>query len=168
MHIDSENLFASETITTLKINYTSSKKKKKNLHFFYTQAKRTLWFYWTFWLWNTQGRRLSICWFPKWTLSLWLSQVHMISTWNIWLVKDWLKWSWLDSSVQFISVAHLCPTLCDPMNHSTPGLPVHHQLLGFTQDSRPSSQWCHPAISSSVVPFSSCPQSLPASGSLDS
>ena len=32
-------------------------------------------------------------------------------------------------------------------------------------DSRPSSQWCHPAISSSVVPFSSCPQSLPASKS---
>ena len=32
-------------------------------------------------------------------------------------------------------------------------------------DSRPSSQWCHPAISSSVIPFSSCPQSLPASGS---
>ena len=33
------------------------------------------------------------------------------------------------------------------------------------RDSRPSSQWCHPAISSSVVPFSSCPQSLPASES---
>ena len=32
-------------------------------------------------------------------------------------------------------------------------------------DSRSSSQWCHPAISSSVIPFSSCPQSLPASGS---
>ena len=32
-------------------------------------------------------------------------------------------------------------------------------------DSPPSSRWCHPAISSSVVPFSSCPQSLPASGS---
>ena len=32
-------------------------------------------------------------------------------------------------------------------------------------DSRPSSQWCHPAISSSIIPFSSCPQSLPASGS---
>ena len=32
-------------------------------------------------------------------------------------------------------------------------------------DSCPTSQWCHPAISSSVVPFSSCPQSLPASGS---
>ena len=32
-------------------------------------------------------------------------------------------------------------------------------------DSRPSSQWCHPAISSSVLPFPSCPHSLPASGS---
>ena len=32
------------------------------------------------------------------------------------------------SSVQFSSVAQLCPTLCDPMNHSMPGLPVHHQL----------------------------------------
>ena len=31
------------------------------------------------------------------------------------------------------SVAQLCPTLCDPMNHSTPGLPVHHQLPEFTQ-----------------------------------
>ena len=36
---------------------------------------------------------------------------------------------------------------------------------GFHSDSHPSSRWCHPAISSSVVPFSSCPQSLPASES---
>ena len=36
---------------------------------------------------------------------------------------------------------------------------------GVHSDSRPSSQWCHPAISSSVVPFSFCPQSLPASES---
>ena len=34
---------------------------------------------------------------------------------------------------QFSSVAHSCPTLCDPMNRSTPGLPVHHQLPEFTQ-----------------------------------
>ena len=34
---------------------------------------------------------------------------------------------------QFSSVAQLCPSLCDPMNHSTPGLPVHHQLPEFTQ-----------------------------------
>ena len=36
-------------------------------------------------------------------------------------------------SVQFSSAAQSCPTLCDPMNHSTPGLPVHHQLPEFTQ-----------------------------------
>ena len=60
------------------------------------------------------------------------------------------------------SVAQLCPTLCGPMNRSTPGLPVHHQLPEFTQ-THPLSRWCHPAISSFVVPFSSCPQSLPAS-----
>ena len=39
----------------------------------------------------------------------------------------------LISSVQFSSVAQSCPTLWDPMNHSTPGLPVHHQLPEFTQ-----------------------------------
>ena len=36
-------------------------------------------------------------------------------------------------SVQFSSVAQSCPTLCDPMNHSMPGLPVHHKLPEFTQ-----------------------------------
>ena len=37
------------------------------------------------------------------------------------------------SSVWFISLAQLCPTLCDPKNHSISGLPVHHQLQEFTQ-----------------------------------
>ena len=37
------------------------------------------------------------------------------------------------SSVQFSSVSQSCPTLCDPMNRSTPSLPVHHQLPEFTQ-----------------------------------
>ena len=68
---------------------------------------------------------------------------------------------------QFSSVTQSCLTLCNPMNGSKPGLPVHYQLLEFTPGIRscPLSQWCHPAISSSVVPFSSCPQALPASGS---
>ena len=43
--------------------------------------------------------------------------------------------------------------------------PCPSPTAGVHSDSCPSSQWCHPAISSSVVPFSSCPQSLPASGS---
>ena len=38
-----------------------------------------------------------------------------------------------ERSAQFSSVAQSCPTLCDPKNCSTPGLPVHHQLLEFTQ-----------------------------------
>ena len=67
-------------------------------------------------------------------------------------------------SVQFSSVPQSCLTLCDPMSHSMPGFPVHHHLPEFTQ-TLPSSWWCHPAISSSVVPSSSCPQSLPASES---
>ena len=37
------------------------------------------------------------------------------------------------SSVQFSSVTQSCPTLCNPMNHSTPGLPIYHQLPKFTQ-----------------------------------
>ena len=46
--------------------------------------------------------------------------------------------------------------------HTRP--PCPSPTTGVHTDSRPSSQWCHPAISSSVVPFSSCPQSLQASG----
>ena len=47
--------------------------------------------------------------------------------------------------------------------HSRP--PCPSPTPGVHWDSRPSSQWCHPAISSSIIPFSSCPQSLPASES---
>ena len=47
--------------------------------------------------------------------------------------------------------------------HTRP--PCPSPTPGVHSDSHPSSQWCHPAISSSVVPFSSCPQSLPASES---
>ena len=65
---------------------------------------------------------------------------------------------------QFSSVAQSCPTLCDPMNHSTPGLPVH-QLPEFTQIHVHRVGDNHPTISSSVIPISSCPQSFPASGS---
>ena len=55
------------------------------------------------------------------------------------LVKHWKFKPWFQTfcpqaiSVQFSSVPQPCPILCDPMNRSTPGLPVHHQLLEFTQ-----------------------------------
>ena len=86
---------------------------------------------------------------------------YMYTSWNE--LSNYLTYSSL-SSVQFISVTQSCLTLCNPMNCRMPGLPVHHQLPEFT-DSCPLSQRSHPAISSSVVPFSSCPQPLPASES---
>ena len=76
---------------------------------------------------------------------IWIIYIFHIS--YLWLIVGYIhtKLYWLPNylehyfsnslclSVQFSSVAQLCPTLCDPMNHSTPGLPVHHQLPEFTQ-----------------------------------
>ena len=78
---------------------------------------------------------------------------HIISL--MWNLKKWYKWiiykqihktnfmitkgeggggmNWKLTDTHFSSVAQLCPTLCDPMDCSTPGLPVHHQLPEFTQ-----------------------------------
>ena len=63
---------------------------------------------------------------------------------------------------QSSSVTQSSLTLCNPMDCSTPGLPVHHQLPVFTQT---HAHWCHPTISFSIISFSSCLQSFPASGS---
>ena len=62
------------------------------------------------------------------------------------------------------SLAKSCPTLCDPVDCSRPGFPVHHHLPEFTQ-THIMSQWCYPNISFSVVPFSSCLQCFLATGS---
>ena len=71
---------------------------------------------------------------------------------------------WNTQRKSFSLVAQWCLTLCDPMDCSTTGFPVHHQLPELA-DSCPLSRWCHPIISSSVAPFSSHLQSFPASGS---
>ena len=67
------------------------------------------------------------------------------------------------SSVQF-SRSAVSDSL-RPHESQHPRPPCPSLTPGVHSNSRPSSQWCHPAISSSVVPFSSCPQSLPASQS---
>ena len=69
-------------------------------------------------------------------------------------------------SVQFSSVQFSRSVVSDSLRshesqHARP--PYSSSSPGVHSDSRPSSQWCHPPISSSVIPFSSCPQSLPAS-----
>ena len=67
-------------------------------------------------------------------------------------------------SVQFSSVTQSCPTLCDPMYHSTPGLPVHHHLPEFTQTHvhrvRDAIQPSHPWSAPSPAPNPSQHQSL--------
>ena len=72
-----------------------------------------------------------------------------------------MVWTWFQ--LLFIwsvnLVACLCLTVCDHMDCSTPGLPVHHHLLELAQTH------VHLTISSSVIPFSPCLQSFPASGS---
>ena len=67
--------------------------------------------------------------------------------------------------IQFSSVAQSCPALCNPMDCSTlrPACPSTTPRV-YT-NSCPLSWWCHPTISSSVIPFSSCLQSFPTSRS---
>ena len=67
------------------------------------------------------------------------------------------------SSIQFSRSVVSNSSWPHESQHARPPYPSSTPRLH--SDSRPSSQWCHPAISSSVVPFSSCPQSLPASES---
>ena len=64
------------------------------------------------------------------------------------------------------SVTKSCLPVWDPMDYSTPGFPVLHHLPELAQTQvHWVGWWCHPTISSSVAPFSSCLQSFPASGS---
>ena len=60
------------------------------------------------------------------TLFTWVKQ-------NSSLIDKWIKKIYISYISQFSSVAQSCLTLCDPMDCSTPGLPVHHQLPEFTQ-----------------------------------
>ena len=78
----------------------------------------------------------------------------------------WLKIFYVVLDIQSVSsVTQSCPTLCDPMNHSTPGLPVHHKLPEFTQTQvhrvSDAIQPSHPLSSPSLsVPSPSQHQSL--------
>ena len=83
----------------------------------------------------------------------WLSSIHFTSRWK----------------PKFISVQFSCSVVSNslrPHESQYARPPCPSPTPGVHSNSRPSSQWCHPAISSLVVPFSSCPQSLPASESL--
>ena len=96
--------------------------------------------------------------------------------WAFWKIGVWLLYNasvsfcrtvkWIGHSVEFNSVQFsrsMCSLRPQGLQHSRP--PCPSPAPGACSDSCPSSQWCHPAISSSVVPFASYPQSFPASGS---
>ena len=84
----------------------------------------------------------------------------MKDTWS-W---NWREWSFHTQRKSVSSVTQSCPTLCDPMDCSTPVFPVHHQLPELAQTHvHQVSDAIQPSYP--VVPFSSCLQSFPAWGS---
>ena len=89
------------------------------------------------------------------------------TAYNLQSIKTSFQWS-IFNMVQFSSVQFSHSVVSDSLwphelQHARPPCPSPTPRVH--SDSCPSSQWCHPTISSSVIPFSSCPQSFPASGS---
>ena len=99
--------------------------------------------------------------------------IFLVSCWPISILKhrelpsiSWPQWTGNSNSfVGCCSVMQLCWTLCDPMDCSTPDFPVLQHLLEFAQTHVHWVSDVIQTISSSVIPFSSCLQSFPASGS---
>ena len=82
-------------------------------------------------------------------------------------IQGWYVQAWnsLAASLPFSSVAQSCPTFCDLVNTKHTRSPCPLSTPRVHPNPCPSSRWCNPVISSSVVPFSSCPQSFPVLGS---
>ena len=81
-------------------------------------------------------------------------------------ILEWVAISFSTSGVsQFSSIQLLSPDSLWPHEPQHTRPPCPSPIPGVHPNPCPSSRWCHPTISSSVVPFSSCPQSFPASGS---
>ena len=74
-----------------------------------------------------------ITWYRWWLHTI----VNLLNDNEFYTLKElflcWENFTSIEKRLQFSSVAQSCPTLCDPMNRSTPGLPVHHKLPEFTQ-----------------------------------
>jgi len=93
---------------------------------------------------------------------------HVLGTWVHFCHVFVQLFYFLVSTHQFSSIQYSRSVMSDslrPQESQHTRLPCQSPTPGVYPNSCPSSQWCHPAISPSIVPFSSCPQSLPASGS---
>ena len=83
-------------------------------------------------IWSSEGFHASTCSGICQPLSPLLFNI-VLEVWSFKILSGFFSSFSSLVSVQFSLVAQSCPTLCNPMNHSTPGLPVHHQLPEFTQ-----------------------------------
>ena len=104
----------------------------------------------------------SVSCFCEYILALNCRQPKLIEVMNL-LPKWFLGCAYNLLFIFLCSVAKWYPTLCDPIDFSMIGFPVFTiscSLLKFMS----IESWCHPTVSSSVAPFSSCPQSFPAPG----
>ena len=101
----------------------------------------------------------------SWLFSCYFSDALVIGrSFAWWLVAVIMHLKLLREYSAFSLVAQSCPTLCELMDCNT-RLPCPSPTPRACSNSCPSSWWCHPTITSSVVPFSSCLQSFPVSGS---
>ena len=108
-------------------------------------------------IYNSQGMKATSSFMDRW-----MNKEEKM--WDIWIYffhKNILRF--VTISVQFSCSVMSNSLWPHESKHARP--PCPSPTPGFHSNSHPSSWWCHPAISSSVVPFSSCSQSLPASGS---
>ena len=122
------------------------------------------------WKWKVKVKSLSRVRLlaTPWTIVHQASESMGFSRQEYWIGVPLASPIWIISSVQFSSVQFSHSVMSNSLRphesqHARPLCPS--PTPGVHSDSRPLSQWCHPAISSPVVPFSSCPQSLPASES---
>ena len=118
------------------------------------------------------GPHIERCYLDLWWWLLWNVNrclIRMLHMWNVCNNKTYAHKcknlnKILASWIQFSSVAQLCPTLLPhELQHSR--IPCPSPIPGACSNSSPSSRWCHPTISSSVVPFSPDLQYFPKSGS---
>ena len=103
--------------------------------------------------------------FPSSRGSSWLRYWTQVSCIGRWILYNWATRETLTMISKFKFSHSVMSNSLWPheLQHASP--PCPSPTPGVHSNSRPSSRWCHPAISSSVIPFSSCPQSLPALGS---
>ena len=131
--------------------------------------------------WGLESKRTTFIYYLPYLLTMWLRETVLLSIcfltfkmggWGITKLdhyktehKAYKGLNLLAGSVQFSSVSQSCPTLWDSMTPTAPQASCPSPAPIVYSNSCPLSRWCHPTISSSAVPFSSCLQSFPASGS---